>query len=60
MSQWLQDLTTGWPMIAASGHRGRDFQGLMDAHEIVIHRVERDCGSGVVLNLFRERIGQPG
>ena len=31
----------------------------MDAHEIVVHHVERDSGS-VVLNLLAERFGPPG
>ena len=29
------------PLADASGHRGGDFQGLMDANEIVVHEIDR-------------------
>ena len=41
-----------------SGHCRSHPQRLMDANEIVVERVERDCCS-VVFNLLAECVGQP-
>jgi len=43
----------------ASGHRRSNAQGLVNPAEVVIHKVQRDCGL-VILNLLGKAIGQPG
>jgi hypothetical protein len=43
----------------ASGHRRRDFERLVDAEEIVVHKVKRDRRD-VVHDLFAKAVRQPG
>lgn len=43
----------------ASGNRRSRFQGLVDAHEIVVH-IEQRHHVNVVLDLFREGVGEAG
>ena len=47
------------PISHTSSHRWSDAKRLMDADEIIIRHVKRDC-IGMVLDLLGKRIRQPG